>query len=238
MKTNPIYTIANSGLKFSGPFYSLTVTSMGNGVASSVARIGNNGYTTPLYAMPDAGYVLSGFETNYGTVTNNSYTFANNDAIVSAYFEEQIAPPFPPAQGNYTNVARLYTSSNLDHITLNTVSWYYDGGSPLTYSDSNCTNELTYLSEWNDFSPNTVLPTIGQNEYGTYVDIFTNSLQNYYDFCVILGNDRVTEITDDSWMITRVEVYAINDVNCYYRINNSPEKGQWFRDTSDWNVLN
>ena len=92
MLSNPIYTISNSGLLIPGPFYSLTVTSMGNGVVSSDALIGNNGYTTNLYAIPNAGYRLSGFETNYGTVTNNSYTFSNNDAIVSAYFEEQAGP--------------------------------------------------------------------------------------------------------------------------------------------------
>jgi hypothetical protein len=65
---------------------------MGNGEVSSDALIGNNGYTTNLYAIPNAGYKFSGFETNYGTVTNDSYTFSNNDAIVSAYFEEQTGP--------------------------------------------------------------------------------------------------------------------------------------------------
>lgn len=92
MISNPIYTISNSGLLIPGPFYSLTVTSMGNGEVSSDALIGNNGYTTNLYAIPNAGYRFSGFETNYGTVTNDKYTFSNNDAIVSAYFEEQAGP--------------------------------------------------------------------------------------------------------------------------------------------------
>lgn len=84
------------------------------------------------------------------------------------------APVWPPV-GNYALCARLYTDSNLDHINVNTVSWSFDNGSPMTYADSECTQPLTYLSAWNDSTPNSVLPTIGQSQYGTYVDIFTNN---------------------------------------------------------------
>lgn len=148
-------------------------------------------------------------------------------------------PPGPiwPPVGNYALCARLYTDSNLDHITINTVSWNYDGGSPTTYADSNCTQALTDLSAWSDYTPNTILPTIGQSQYGTYVDIFTNnSNMTQTNFCIILANDRVQTVEDDSWRITRVEVYKVGDVTLY-RENPSPYKGQWFRDRNGWNNL-
>ena len=142
--------------------------------------------------------------------------------------------PWPPT-GNYALCARLYTNTFLDHITVNTVSWNYDGGSSPTYSDTNCTQELSDLSSWNDSTANTVLQTTGQNEYGTYVDIFTNGQdERAVDFCVILGNDRRQTITDDSWKITRVEVFKVGMTNGIYRVNYTPSKGQWFRSTNDW----
>lgn len=144
--------------------------------------------------------------------------------------------PWPPT-GTYTICARLYTNTFLDHITLNTVSWNYDGGSSPTYSDANCTQYLSDLSSWNDSTANTVLQTTGQNEYGTYVDIFTDnsrSSESAVDFCVILGNDRVQTITDDSWKITRIEVFKVGMSNGIYRVNNNPSKGQWFRNRNDW----
>lgn len=144
--------------------------------------------------------------------------------------------PWPPT-GSYLLCARLYTNTFLDHITLNTVSWSFDSGSSPTYADANCTQQLYDLSSWNDSSPNTVLQTIGQNEYGTYVDIFTDGVgawgdESATDFCIILGNDNVQTITDDSWKITRVEVYKVGMTNGIYRTNNSPYKGEWFRDDS------
>lgn len=144
--------------------------------------------------------------------------------------------PWPPT-GSYLLCARLYTNTFLDHITVNTVSWNYDGGSSPTYSDANCTQVLNYLSGWDDGTVNTVLQTTGQNEYGTYVDIFTDnsrSSESAVDFCVILGNDRRQTITDDSWKITRVEVFKVGMTNGIYRVNNSPYKGQWFRNRNDW----
>ncbi len=144
------------------------------------------------------------------------------------------ANPWPPT-GSYLLCARLYTNTFLDHITLNTVSWYYDGGSSPTYADANCTQQLSNLSKWNDSTSNTVLQTIGQNEYGTYVDIFTNSSnpsETAIQFCVILGNDRQQTITDDSWKITRVEVFKVGMTNGIYRTNDSPSKGQWFRNNN------
>lgn len=142
--------------------------------------------------------------------------------------------PWPPT-GSYLLCARLYTNTFLDHITLNTVSWYYDGGSSPTFADANCTQQLYNLSSWNDSTANTVLQTIGQNEYGTYVDIFTDdsmSSETATQFCIILGNDRVQTITDDSWKITRVEVYKLGMTNGIYRTNDSPSKGQWFRNNN------
>lgn len=146
--------------------------------------------------------------------------------------------PWPPT-GSYILCARLYTNTFLDHITLNTVSWSFDSGSSPTYADANCTQQLYDLSSWNDSTPNTVLQTTGQNEYGTYVDIFTDGVgawgdESATDFCVILGNDRVQTITDDSWKITRVEVFKVGMSNGIYRVNDNPSKGQWFRDTDDW----
>ena len=145
--------------------------------------------------------------------------------------------PWPPT-GSYTLCARLYTNTFLDHITLNTVSWNFDSRSSGTYSDPNCNNYLSNLSSWNDYSANTVLQTTGQNEYGTYVDIFTDvdnqGEENAVDFCVILGNDRVETIVDDSWKITRVEVFKVGMSNGIYRVNNNPSKGQWFRNRNDW----
>lgn len=146
------------------------------------------------------------------------------------------APIWPPT-GTYQLCARLYTDSNLDHITVNTVSWNYDSGSPMTYADSNCTEALSDLSWWNDSSPNTILPTIGQSQYGTYVDIFTNDdSMTQRNFCVILANDNVQTVEDNSWRITRVEVYKVDDVT-YYKNNTTPSKGQWFRSYVGWNVL-
>lgn len=144
--------------------------------------------------------------------------------------------PWPPT-GTYTLCARLYTNTFLDHITVNTVSWNYDGGSSPTYSDANCTQVLSDLSAWNDSTANTVLQTTGQNEYGTYVDIFTDnskSSESAVDFCIILGNDRRQPIPDDSWKITRVEVFKVGMIKGIYRVNYNPSKGQWFRDRNDW----
>lgn len=144
------------------------------------------------------------------------------------------ANPWPPT-GSYLLCARLYTNTFLDHITLNTVSWYYDGGSSPTYADANCTQQLSNLSRWNDSTANTVLQTIGQNEYGTYVDIFTDSSnpsETAIQFCIILGNDRQQTITDDSWKITRVEVFKVGMTNGVYRTNDNPSKGQWFRNNN------
>ena len=144
------------------------------------------------------------------------------------------ANPWPPT-GSYLLCARLYTNTFLDHITLNTVSWYYEGGSSPTFADANCTQRLANLSSWNDSTANTVLQTIGQNEYGTYVDIFTDSSkasETAIQFCIILGNDRQQTITDDSWKITRVEVFKVGMTNGIYRTNDSPSKGQWFRNNN------
>lgn len=144
--------------------------------------------------------------------------------------------PWPPT-GSYLLCARLYTNTFLDHITMNTVSWNYDGGSSPTYADANCTQQLSDLSSWDDGTYNTVLQTTGQNEYGTYVDIFTDSSktsESAEDFCVILGNDRRQTITDDSWKITRVEVFKVGMSNGIYKVNNSPSKGLWFRNRNDW----
>lgn len=146
------------------------------------------------------------------------------------------APIWPPV-GTYALCARLYTDSNLDHITVNTISWAYDWGSSTTYADSNCTQELTDLSAWDDSTPNTILPTIGQSQYGTYVDIFTdNNSMTQINFCAILANDNVQQVIDNSWRITRVEVYKVGDVTVY-KNNPIPSKGQWFRGASGWNVL-
>lgn len=149
------------------------------------------------------------------------------------------APVWPPV-GNYALCARLYTDSNLDHITVNTVSWNYGSGSSPTYADSNCTQELINLSAWDDSTPNTILPTIGQSQYGTYVDIFTNnnSMTQTY-FCVLLANDYVQTVEDNSWRITRVEVYKVGDVTLYKDNSTpwTPYKGQWFRDTDNWIIL-
>lgn len=151
-------------------------------------------------------------------------------------------PPTPvwPPVGNYALCARLYTDTNLGFITVNTVSWNYDSGSPMTYADSNCTQALSDLSWWYDSSPNTILPTIGINQYGNYVDIFTNdNSMTQTDFCVILGNNNVQTIEDDSWRITRVEVYKVGDDTLYKDNSTSwtPSKGQWFRGRDGWNVL-
>lgn len=89
MKTNPIYKLNGSGLSL-GDIYSLTLTNDGNGSVYSVASIGTNGYTTKLSAIPSAGFQLSAFSANYGTINGNEYTFTNNDATVKAFFEESM----------------------------------------------------------------------------------------------------------------------------------------------------
>lgn len=145
-----------------------------------------------------------------------------------------------PPSGNWSMCARLYVNTTEDHICMNTVSWYFDGGSAYTYSDANCTDFLYDLSQWNDFTPNTYLPISGEDSNGKYVNIFTNaeggSIGNPWDFCVILGNEYQASLTDDSWEIIRVDVIAANS-NIYYSYNNpdSPYKGQWLRDNTESN---
>ena len=177
--------------------------------------------------------------------TNIGELYVGSTKIGSAYLGStkvyEVAAPGPtpvwPPTGSYALCARLYTDSNLNHITVNTVSWNYDSGSSTTYSDSNCTQALSDLSSWNDYSANTVLSTIGQSQYGTYVDIFTNnSSMTPTNFCLILANDRVQTVTDNSWRVTRVEVYKPGS-GTIYKNNNSPSKGQWFRGKSGWSTL-
>lgn len=144
--------------------------------------------------------------------------------------------PWPPT-GSYLLCARLYTNTFLDHITVNAVSWNYGWGSSQTYADANCSQVLSNLSNWSYYTRNTVLQTTGQNEYGTYVDIFTdssNESETAVDFSVILGNRQVHELTDDSWKITRVEVYKVGMTNGVYRVNNNPTIGQIFMDRNSW----
>lgn len=98
MKTNPIYTIANSGLKLpvnkvlylNENVYSLTINPSISGTASADANIGTQNYQTNLYATPMQGKILSGWNVTGGTVTNNIFTFGNSDAIVEPVFEEYI----------------------------------------------------------------------------------------------------------------------------------------------------
>ena len=101
MLTNPIYTIANSGLKilewgttaaktlrFNENVYSLTINPSPSGTASGDAMIGTENYQTILRAVPLAGARLSGWNVTGGTITNNIFTFGNSDAIVEPVFEE------------------------------------------------------------------------------------------------------------------------------------------------------
>lgn len=103
MLTNPIYTIANSGLKiqefgttaektlrFNENVYSLTINPSPSGTASSDAMIGTENYQTNLYATPLEGARLSGWNVTGGTITNNIFTFENSDAIVEPVFEEYV----------------------------------------------------------------------------------------------------------------------------------------------------
>lgn len=98
MKSNPIYTIANSGLKIpgnkvlgvNGNVYSLTINPSTSGTATSDATIGTQNYQTNLYATPMQGTKLSGWNVTGGTVVDNIFTFGNSDAVIEPVFEEQL----------------------------------------------------------------------------------------------------------------------------------------------------
>lgn len=100
MKTNPIYTIQNSGLKWSNNkllnipsnVYSLTISTSTSGTASSDCTIGTENYQTKLYATPSEGCQLSGWNVTGGTITNNIFTFGNEDATIEPIFEESMYP--------------------------------------------------------------------------------------------------------------------------------------------------
>lgn len=98
MKTNPIYTIQNSGLEWSNNkllnipsnVYSLTISPSTSGTASSDCTIGTENYQTKLYATPSAGCQLSGWNVTGGSVQDNVFTFGNTDATVEPVFEEKV----------------------------------------------------------------------------------------------------------------------------------------------------
>lgn len=100
MITNPIYTIENSGLKWSNNkllnipsnVYSLTISTSTSGTASSDCTIGTENYQTKLYATPSAGCQLSGWNVTGGSVQDNIFTFGNTDATIEPIFEEYVGP--------------------------------------------------------------------------------------------------------------------------------------------------
>ena len=81
-------------LRLNNTVYSLTINQSISGTASSDALIGTPDYKTNLYATPNEGAQLSGWNVTGGTITNNIFTFGNADATIEPVFKEYVPPAY------------------------------------------------------------------------------------------------------------------------------------------------
>lgn len=87
-------TANDLALSLNNTVYSLTINQSISGTASSDALIGTPNYQTNLYATPNEGAQLSGWNVTGGTITNNIFTFGNADATIEPVFQEYVPPAY------------------------------------------------------------------------------------------------------------------------------------------------
>lgn len=131
------------------PFYTLTLETDGHGTLTADTTTGYSGDTATLTNAPATDYTFSEYTVTGGTVNGNTFTFANTDATVKAWFsalkmtvnlngqgEEQTAT-FRSASSDWNNFRVFKTNinrttgtfnnflQNINRAGSNFTLWYY-----------------------------------------------------------------------------------------------------------------
>lgn len=158
---------------------------------------------------------------------NNSLIKLNNKCIG---YTGPYVPPTPPL-GNYDFRVRVYVPNDVQQIAVNTfcLNRDYEWNATQCYSDPDCNNYLSDLSEWNDGTPDTYLNVIGNDSNGYYAEFYVTSdyaseVQAGTFGTLILA---VYSSDDYDWTLCKMKIWNANDVLVADETISNPHLDLW-----------